>query len=232
MGRVWRGVVLTVAATAGAGLLACSTESIAGPGSGQGMLAVRLTDAPAPFDSIAEVNVFVVRVDARRRHVESDSVLSANLDGDRRVHEGGGRRGHEWGTIHPDSAEWVTIAEPGQAYNLLDLQDGITAFIGATPIDTGSFKAVRIVIDPARSNVVLKDGTVLSATSDPPVEFESRGRHALLVDFEESVDVHEGQTTTIVLDFKLANTLSLRGRAVRDGFLFRPVVTGRCEHDK
>lgn len=218
-----RGIVVVAA---GAAAMSCSTESIAGPGPGQGMLAVRLTDAPVPFDSIAEVNVFVVRVDARRRRVESDSVLEANLDMDDGVHE------HEWGeAFHSDSARWVTIAEPNQAFNLLDLQDSVTAFLGATPIDTGSFKGIRLVIDPAQSNVVLKDGTVLSATSDPPVEFESAGRHALLVEFDETVDVHEGATTTMVLDLRLDSSLTLRGRTIRDGFIFRPIVVGHCEHD-
>ena len=154
----------TLAAVAGAA--ACSTETIAGPGSGQGMLAVRLTDSPVPFDSVAAVNVFVVRVEARRRRTESDSVLQANMDEDNWVHESdstesdstehemGDDGEHEWGGSHPDSAAWVTIAEPNQTFNLLDLQDGISAFLGSTPIDTGTFKGIRLVIDPAQSSVV------------------------------------------------------------------------------
>jgi hypothetical protein len=133
--------------------------------------------------------------------------------------------------MHADSSRWVTIAEPNQAFNLLALQGGVTAFLGAMPVDTGQYRAVRLVIDPLQSTIVLNDGTVLSATSDPPVEFANRSRHALLVEFDDSVEVHEGQTTSVVLDIRLSSSLTLRGRSIRDGFVFRPAVVGHCEHE-
>ncbi|HVZ49318.1 MAG TPA: DUF4382 domain-containing protein [Gemmatimonadaceae bacterium] len=187
------------------------------------MLSARLTDAPIALDSVKEVNVFVVRIDARRARVVSDTDLDANIDHDDGVAQG------EW--MHADSSRWVTIAEPNQAFNLLALQGGVTAFLGATPVDSGQYRAIRLVIDPLQSTIVLKDGTVLSATSDPPVEFENRGRHALLVEFDDSVEVHEGQTTSVVLDIRLASSLTLRGRTIHDGFFFRPAVVGHCEHE-
>lgn len=220
MRTVVMGLAVAVAMAAG-----CTTEKVTGPGPGQGMLVARLTDAPAPLDSIKAVNVFVVRVDARRAAVRDSADVDADLD---RQHSFGD---DDHGAEHGDSAQWVTIAEPNRAFNLLDLQGGVTAFLGATAADTGHFRAIRLVIDPAQSSIVLADGTVLSMTSTPPVEFESRGRHALLVEFDDAVDVREGETTTITLDIRLASSVSLRGRTVRDGFIFRPVVVGRCEHE-
>src|ERR1700730_16338350 len=166
---------------------ACNGRTVAGPGSGQGMLAVKLTAAPVPFDSVKEVNVFVVRIDARRANAD---VITADIDVDNEHAEN-----HE----NPDSTLWVTIASPNRTFNLLALQNGVKAFLGATAVDTGHFRAIRLIIDPAKSTIVLKDGTVLSATTTPPIEFEQRGRHGLLVELNETMEVKAEQTTTIVL---------------------------------
>jgi hypothetical protein len=98
-------------------------------------------------------------------------------------------------------------------------------------VDTGHFKAVRLVIDPARSNIVLLDGTVLTMTSNPPVEFERRGKHGLFVELEDEIEIDEGGTTTLTIDLKLDKSLTLRGTSIRDGFYFRPVVDGRSHRD-
>ncbi|MFA6165923.1 MAG: DUF4382 domain-containing protein [Gemmatimonadaceae bacterium] len=206
---------------------ACAGDGVTGTRmkAGQGMLAVKLTDAPIPLDSLKEVNVYVERIDARRAHTDSaevdDSLEVEHHEGDDDMHDAERR----------DSTEWVTIATPERTYNLLALQNGVTAFLGASPVDTGHFKAVRLVIDPARSNIVLKDGTVLTMTSTPPVEFERRGRHGLFVELKDDLEIHEGSTTTLTLDLKLNQSLTLRGLSIRDGFFFRPVVDGRSHHD-
>jgi len=44
------------------GIAACNSDST---GAGNGLLTVRMTDAPFPFSDVARVDVFVVRVDAR-----------------------------------------------------------------------------------------------------------------------------------------------------------------------
>lgn len=217
--NAWLAAALLVAA-------ACAGDGVTGTRmrAGQGMLAVKLTDAPIPLDSLKEVNVFVVRIDARRAHTDSaevdDSLEVEHYESDD-DHDGKGC----------DSTAWVTIATPDRAYNLLALRNGVTAFLGASPVDTGHFKAVRLIIDPARSNIVLLDGTVLTMTSTPPVEFERRGKHGLFVELKDELEVHEGSTTTLTLDLKLDQSLTLRGRTIRDGFFFRPVVDGRSHHD-
>ena len=131
-----------IALVASAALIwACASDRVAGPARGQGQLAMTLTDAPLPLDSVKEVNVFVERIDARRARPDS---AAADKDLDREQGED-----HE----RPDSTLWVTIATPNKAFNLLALQNGVTAFLGATVVDTGSFKGIRLVIDPARSTV-------------------------------------------------------------------------------
>ncbi len=158
---------------------ACSERSVTGAGlaPGQGQLAATLTDAPVPFDSVKEVNIFVDRIDARRAHADS-----ADADGDLDGH-------HDDDHMRDpaDSTEWVTIATPNKTFNILDLSNGITAFLGTAVVDSGNFRAFRIVIDPAQSNIVLKDGTVLTASSG--IDFVSTHRHGILVELNDTVNV-------------------------------------------
>jgi hypothetical protein len=213
-------------------LSACAGDSVTGAPMrpGQGLLAVRLTDAPLPLDSVAEVNVYVVRIDARRAppgwgHLQDD------IEHDDDSEDENGADSTEMSDDcdereHVDSARWVTIAEPDTTFNFLLLRDGVTALLGTTPIDTGHFRAVRLVIDPARSSIVLKDGTVYTATSSPGVEFRTKSRHALVVELDDEVEIEEGETTVLTIDLKLDQSLTLRGKSLHDGFRFQPTVAG------
>jgi hypothetical protein len=205
-----------------AALWACADHTItsAEMQSGQGAIALQLVDAPSALDSIAAVNIFVVRVDARM-HVADSAAADSGVDGDGDFDD----RDH----VHRDSTAWVTIAAPDKLINVLALQGGDTAFLGSAAIDSARFHALRIIIDPSQSNVVLKNGTVLTATSTPNVEFFSRGRYGILVDVDNDIDVRAGATTTITLDFRLGDSIALRGLSIgHDGLLIRAIVRGHC----
>ncbi|HXD24003.1 MAG TPA: DUF4382 domain-containing protein [Gemmatimonadaceae bacterium] len=191
---------------------------------GQGTLAVQLVDDPTALDSIASVNIFVVRVDARVKVADSVAADSS-VDGDGDFDD----RGRDFGHDHRDSTAWVTIASPNKLINILDLQHGDTAILDSAVLDTIRFRSMRIIIDPSQSNVTLKDGTVLTATSTPPVDFFSRGRFGVLVDLDNDVDVKPGAMTTITLDFRLGESIALRGHSIgHDGLVIRAVVQGHC----
>jgi hypothetical protein len=179
---------------------------------------MQLIDDPPALDSIASVNIFVVRVDARLKTADStaaDSSVEGNGDTSDRDH------------IRRDSTAWVTIASPNKLFNIMALQGGDTAFLGSAVVDTAKFRALRLIIDPAQSNIVLKNGTVLTATSTPSVDFFSHGRHGILVDLDNDADVHAGATTTITLDFRLGESISLRGQSIgHDGLVLNAVVRG------
>jgi hypothetical protein len=90
---------------------------------------VLLTDSPFPYDGVARVDVFVEEVDA------SQSVDTSGT-----------------------GSNWVTIAQPAQAFNLLELQRGSTALLGSSELPAGEYRAVRMTIDPARSHVFAPNG--------------------------------------------------------------------------
>lgn len=201
---------------------ACADHSItaARMQPGQGTVALQLVDDPSALDSIAAVNVFIVRVDARLRIADSvaaDSGVDGDGDFDDRDH------------VRRDSSAWVTIASPDKLINVLALQGGDTAFLGSAAIDSAQFHALRIIIDPSQSNVVLKNGTVLTATSTPSADFFSRGPFGILVDLDNDLDVRAGATTTITLDFRLGDSIRLRGLSIgHDGLLIGAIVRGHC----
>ncbi|HKS07354.1 MAG TPA: DUF4382 domain-containing protein [Gemmatimonadaceae bacterium] len=217
---------------AGATLLgwACSGD-VTGAGPGQGVIEVRLTDHPAWMDSIAEVNVFVVRVDARL--AEADSAECALDDDDDRDsvalgNSGPGGGDDREGPDDPDEDRenrWVTIASPNATFNLLDLQNGVTALLGAAVVDTGDFKALRIVIDPSQSEIVLRNGTRLTGASSPFAEFGPGELLAIQVQLtDEGFRVKHRGHSVLVIDFDLEDSFSMRDQAMRDGLRFTPVL--------
>src|SRR3954469_885040 len=101
---MYRSLRLFAAFAIGAmGVAACSDSS----GTGNGLLTVRMTDAPFPFSDVASVDVFVVRVDARASE-PTDAEASDESD----------------------QSGWTTVATPNTSINLLDLAGGKTENLG------------------------------------------------------------------------------------------------------
>ena len=118
-------------------LAACGATEDASTGpaaQGCGTLAIQLTDAPFPFDSVKSVEVFVVRVDAKAAPTDSADAAAGTADAEK------GGNG------------WTTLAEPKAKIDLLTLRDGKTTTLGQTTLPAGSYKSFRLVIDPAARN--------------------------------------------------------------------------------
>lgn len=200
--------LLSVLALAGVLALpvACSDSGTSSPASsGQGTLAVRLTDAPFSTDSVKSVDVFVVRVDARVASTD-DNDANANLD------DGG-------------SAGWQVLATPNASFNLLALQNGASATLGEAPIAPGSYSGLRLIIDPSKSSVTLKNGRVLTGTSSPDVTFPSASKSGLKIVLSDPVKIVAGATTTLLVDFDVNNSFVQRGNSIeKNGLLFKPVI--------
>ncbi len=171
-------------------LAACSDSS----GTGTGLLRVRLTDAPFPFSEVARVDVYVVRVDARKTPV-TDAATA-----DEANHEG-----------------WTTVATPNALINLLDLRNGKTLALGETSLPIGSYNSFRLILDTSKSSITLADG------STPPISFPSAGQSGLKVRLDEPVVVTE-DGSTLILDFDVGRSFVMRGNSTANGFNFKPVI--------
>jgi len=99
-----------------------------------GSLRVLLTDAPFPFDHVAEARVTIERVEIVQGVGDEDVDLEAL-----------------------DESQFVLVSSEPQTFNLLDLRDGITAVLGEVELQAAGYSHVRIhVSDPL---VEMKDGT-------------------------------------------------------------------------
>ena len=172
------------------GLAACSDSS----GTGSGLLTVRLTDAPFPFSNVSSVDVFVVRIDARTAE-PTDAEAS-----DESIREG-----------------WTTVATPNALVNLLDLRNGTTTNLGAATLATGTYNGFRLIIDPSRSSITLKDGT------HPAIQFPSAGHSGIKIKLDEPIELTK-DGSVMTLDFDIGRSFVMRGNSAANGFNFRPVI--------
>jgi len=193
----------------GAGTLLAACGSTSTTEAGRGTLAVQLTDAPFPTDSVKSVDVYVVRVDARIADVDSATAAKGATD---------------------DSAStggWTTITSPNQSVNLLAYQNGAALPLGSASLAAGNYLGFRLVIDPTRSSLTLKNGAVLSGTSTPSIMFPSASRSGIKIVLSTPVTVTTNQTTTVLVDFVVGSSFVMRGNSIsQNGLLFTPVVRG------
>ncbi|MHB1095777.1 MAG: DUF4382 domain-containing protein [Gemmatimonadaceae bacterium] len=197
--RVRTMTVLALAASV-AYMAACGDSPTA---AGRGTLAVRLTDAPFPTDSVSSVDIFVVRVDGRV--ADTDSAAAEK--------DSAGTNG------------WTTLATPNISVNLLAYQNGASLPLGTATLTEGSYHGFRLIIDPSKSSVTLKNGMVLTGTSSPNIAFPSGSRTGIKIVLTKAVEVVASDTTTMLVDFDVANSFVLRGSTIlQNGLLFKPVV--------
>lgn len=181
---------LAALAAIGAGLAACDAP-------GSGTMTVRLTDAPFPFAEVSRVDVHVVRVDART--ADATTTEAANVS---------------------DHSSWTTIASPNAVINLLELANGTTTNLGSATLPTGTYSGFRIVIDPSKSSVTLKDG------SKPDVQWPSAAQTGIKVNLDRPVSL-TANGSVVILDFDVGRSFVMRGNSIRNnGLLFKPVVRG------
>lgn len=196
---------VAAALCAGALVAACSSDSTAS--SGNGAMAVQLTDAPFPIDSLSSVDVFVVRVDARRASADSASAAQGAAD------DSAGMGG------------WTTLASPNAKVNLLAYQNGSALPLGTATMGAGSYAGFRLIIDPSQSSVTLKNGTVLSGSSSPGIMFPSGSRSGIKINLSSPITVIASDTTTVLVDFRVDSSFVIRGSTImQNGLLFKPVI--------
>jgi len=91
---------------------------------GQAKLSIHLTDAPAEFEA---VYVTIAEVHVHRADTEDEDSNSDDSNDN-------------------DDGEWLVVATPNITYNLLELQNGITTFMGEELIPSGDYTQLRLVL--------------------------------------------------------------------------------------
>ena len=169
--------------------------------SGQGNVSVLLTDSPFPYDLVTHVNLHIVRIDV----------------------------GSDTGFTGQPCTNAVTIATPNQAYDLLSLRDGITASLAQSQVPAGDYGGMCLTIDVDRSNMVLKNGTVLTGASAPGVNWQSQGLAQLILKAQifPAVTVTDAAGAFLIhfdVGHSFHSNLDLPTPVADGGFWFEPLV--------
>ncbi len=110
----------------------------------------------------------------------------------------------------------VLLSDEVQDYDLLTLQDGITATLADTPIPSGTYSQLRIVVAEA-SEVLLEDEETL-VTLKVPSGTET-GIKVLLNEFEIANDA---DLVEVLIDFDVAASFVKAGASGQ--YIFKPVI--------
>jgi hypothetical protein len=181
------GALTAVLAVAGTAAVVDCSDTTAGTTTGKGTTQVLLTDAPFPYDSIAHVSIFVEHIEAS----PSSDTTPANHD-------------------------WVTVASPNAAFDLLALQNGRTASLGEGALPTGRYHAIRMVLNTDRSSIVNRDGATVPVTWG-----SSAGEPTLYALVESPIDVAGGGS--VVIDFDVGRSFLCPGTSCTGELVFSPV---------
>ncbi len=116
-----------------------------------------------------------------------------------------------------------TISNTPMEYDLLTLQNGVTAALGSSSIPVGDYTQMRLVVDSAKLTLA----SPLVFTSGSPsatVKVPSGMQTGIKVNFAGAVHVAPGETI-LVVDFDASQNFSLTGTPTNPtGVLFKPVL--------
>jgi hypothetical protein len=121
------------------------------------------------------------------------------------------------------SASDEVISSTKASYDLLTLQNGVTATLGSATVPSGTYSQIRLVVDSAR--VVLKAGhTFADGSTTAKLTVPSGSESGLKVVISPPVTVTSGQTV-LLIDFDISQSFVFQGPSSHpNGILFKPVL--------
>lgn len=119
---------------------------------------------------------------------------------------------------------FVTLSEKLQTYNLLDLQNGVTAVLAVTEVPPGEYDLVRLHVSEASITLDDEEETTFDLT------VPSGAQTGIKVFLDPPLTVAEAVTSELLLDFDVSQSFVVQGNpetpAGINGFHFKPVVRG------
>ena len=187
------GLLLLGIASCGGGGSAGGGGGIGGTGSPSTLGTVRFSLTDAPACGFDAVNVTIDRV---RVHASSSAADS-------------------------DAGWSEVVLQPARRINLLDLTNGVLTDLGQTTLPVGKYTQLRLVLAvnggaaPLANSVVPTGGTETALTTPSGVQT------GIKVDVD--IDVAEGQTADVVLDFDACKSVVKRGNSGQ--YNLKPVIS-------
>ncbi len=186
--------------------IGCSDKDDINTMSESGRLTVRLTDAPFPFDLVAEANVTIFKIEARGSIVPDATTMEDSETAN-------------------DGKHFVVLSEDEMQVNLLDLSNGITKTLVDMDVPAGSYDQIRIYVKGV--NVVMNDGTQYD------LKVPSGEQTGIKVFIDPALEVNGQISGDVLLDFDVSRSFVVKGNmdtpAGIKGFNFKPVIRASNE---
>lgn len=171
-------------------LIACG-----GGGSGQGVLVINLTDAPATSFAAINVTVYAVRI-----HTSADA----------------GGDDADW--------HQLTLRTPVKI-NLLNFQDGVLLRLGQLPLPAGRYQQIRLLLVPNSGGTPPFNDSVVQASgpqAGAELPLDIRPEDMTGIKIIRQFTVSEGDIADLTLDIDGNNSVIRRGDGT---YMLLPVVT-------
>ena len=123
-------------------------------------------------------------------------------------------------TTGDDEESFIVVSEAEMKIDLLKLTNGITKQIAGIDLEAGTYNQIRLhVVD---ATVVLTNGTEYN------LKVPSGSSSGLKIKFEPAIEILEGETSDVLLDFDVSRSFVVKGIVGKhiNGFNFKPVVRG------
>lgn len=126
-----------------------------------------------------------------------------------------------------EESAFVTLFDEEQAYDLLDLQNGVTALLGSADVPAGTYAQLRLVV--ASATITLADPATFADGSSSKTLFVPSGMQTgIKVTFPGTLAI-DGETD-ITIDFDLGNNFKFLGPpGAPTNVLFTPVLTATID---
>lgn len=179
----------------------CTQNDSDGVGGGKGSLTLLLTDAPFPSNLVDETIVIIDKIEIR------STATSTTTDSD-------------------NATQYTVLYEgEGKAFDLLDLQNGVTEELANVDLDEGSYDLIRMHV--SKAEVVLTDGTSFD------LKIPSGSTSGIKIKITPELLIEGGIESTILLDFDVSKSFIVQGNpktpAGIKGFLFKPSLRAMCQ---
>lgn len=190
----------------------CTTTNESEEKSGKGTVVLKLTDAPFPVSLVDKTVVTIDKIEIRMATESSTTESGTSTSTTEEDAE--------------DASSYLVLSEETQNFDLLDLQNGVTAELLKAELEVGTYDLIRLHVTDA--NVTLKDGTKFA------LKIPGGTSSGLKIKLSPALVVEDGGMSEIILDFDVSKSFVVQGNpntpAGIKGFLFKPVVRGMCQN--
>jgi len=128
-----------------------------------------------------------------------------------------------------DDGEWIIVATPNVTYNLLELQNGITTFMGEDLIPSGDYTQLRLILGSIPDTTVDADGeahpfahyvTFLDESDNSNLIAEALKVPSNTVKYNHNFTIMDGGDVDMTIDFDAEKSIHPAG----DKWILNPVL--------